>query len=108
MLIEGIVLRNVSDVSAQGFDLVIKRLAVKQYRPAGRRNLAADGLSNVLLPHPLAPITQTISPRFTGNEIPSRATSPPRNRRDRSCTSHRRMILRSSSMIRSEKLHRST
>ena len=44
---------------------------------------------SVLLPLPLAPITQTISPRCTENEMPSIATCLLRNRQTRSCTSER-------------------
>ena len=43
----------------------------------------------MLLPEPLAPITQTSSPRLTENEMPSSATSPLPKRWLRSTTSRR-------------------
>ena len=74
VLIERVVLRDVADVALELVEVLIKRLVVEQDLAAGRLQLAAEHLAcSVLLPEPLAPITQTSSPRLTVKEMPSSA-----------------------------------
>ena len=72
VLIESVVLRDVTDVTLERVEILIKRLAIEQ-------DLATRGLKlarrapacRVLLPEPLAPITQTSSPRLRAKLMPS-------------------------------------
>ena len=74
MLIERVLLRDVTDVALELIEIGIKRLAVEQNLAAGRLRSGRRALSAACsCPQPLAPITQTSSPRLIANEIPSSA-----------------------------------
>ena len=64
-------------------------MAVEQDLAAGGWIWPPSTFSSVLLPQPLAPITQTISPRLSAKEMPSSAISPLPKRWLTSLTSRR-------------------
>ncbi len=72
VLVEGVFLRDVTDVALELVEILIKRLAIEQDLSAASAEAARPStFRSVLLPEPLAPITQTSSPRLTaeGNAV---------------------------------------
>ena len=75
MLVEGVLLRDVTEVTFERVEILVERLAVEQHLAAIGCNCPPSTRMSVLLPEPLAPITQTSSPRLSAKLMPSSAMS---------------------------------
>src|SRR5438552_15531765 len=106
MFVEGVLLGHITDVMLQDVEILIERLPVEDNISAGWLELTGEyshqrALSGTARTHHANKLATRDE-----NEIPSKPISPLPNRCVTSFTSRVRMMLRSSSMIRSEKLHR--